>query len=75
MATMLGTGARWSRPAAVAVVLAVALAALVVVELTGALMSRPDSAVLDWMLAHRSGGLTRIAVPITHSGTARCCSH
>jgi undecaprenyl-diphosphatase len=55
---------------AVAVGLGAVLAVLVGLELTGTLMAGPDSAVLQWMLAHRSSQLTRVAVAVTNSGTS-----
>jgi membrane-associated phospholipid phosphatase len=70
MTTVEDIGVRWSRPAVVALGLVVALAALVVLEVTGVALSRPDTAVLDWMLTRRTAGLTRIAVPVTDSGAS-----
>ena len=55
---------------AVALGLVAVLAVLVGLELTGTLMTGPDSAVLQWMLAHRSSELTRVAVAVTNSGTS-----
>jgi undecaprenyl-diphosphatase len=39
-------------------------------ELTGTVMTRPDSAVLSWMVTHRSSQLTPVAVAVTNSGTS-----
>ncbi len=47
-----------------------ALGLLTALEVTGSLLSRPDAAVLSWMLTHRSSHLTSVAVAITNSGTS-----
>lgn len=43
---------------------------LTTLELTGAILNGPDSAVLNWMLTHRSTHLTSAAVAVTNSGTS-----
>jgi membrane-associated phospholipid phosphatase len=58
--------ASWLAPAAALACLAV----LVGLELTGTVLTRPDSAVLSWMVTHRSGRLTTAAVAVTNSGTS-----
>lgn len=61
----------WSPPLAVgAVALVAALGLLVGLEMTGGLMTGADSAVLNWMLGHRSSMVTSAAVAVTHSGTS-----
>jgi len=47
-----------------------ALGLLTTLELTGAILNGPDSAVLNWMLTHRSTHLTSAAVAVTNSGTS-----
>lgn len=58
------------RPASAGLVLVVALVALASLELAGAVMGGPDSAVLGWMLDHRSSRLTSVAIAVTDSGTS-----
>ena len=47
-----------------------ALGLLTTLELTGAILNGPDTAVLNWMLTHRSTHLTSAAVAVTNSGTS-----
>jgi len=47
-----------------------ALGLLTTLELTGGILNGPDSAVLNWMLTHRSTHLTSAAVAVTNSGTS-----
>ncbi|HEV7654603.1 MAG TPA: phosphatase PAP2 family protein [Mycobacteriales bacterium] len=73
MATTAGLPtARWrpSRPAAAGIGLVAALVVLIGLEAADVVMRGPDSVVLNWMLAHRSGGLTSLAVAVTDSGTS-----
>jgi membrane-associated phospholipid phosphatase len=63
-------GAPVSRPAAAGLVLGVAFVLLAALELAGVVMGGLDSAVLGWMLDHRSDRLTSVATAITHSGAS-----
>jgi membrane-associated phospholipid phosphatase len=65
-----GSRARPSRPASVGLALAVALIILTSLELVGGVMDGPDSAVLSWLLNHRSGRMTSLAIAVTDSGTS-----
>ena len=64
------SGALPSRPASTGLVLVVALIVLTGLELIGGVMDGPDSAVLSWLLDHRSDRVTSVAIAVTDSGAS-----